>query len=69
MVIKAKYHTLCFRCGLAIRPGHWMDITRGGHWGGEVARHAACQTEEERLIAPFDFDKGCYVKGVPNDGR
>lgn len=69
MIVRAKFASICYRCGTGIRPGHFIEITRGGHYGGEVARHAACQTEQEKAIAPFDPWLGRYVSpnGVTAD--
>lgn len=61
MIVRAKYQSVCYRCAEAIRPGQFIDITRGGAWGGEVARHAGCQTEHEKAVAPFDPWEGRYV--------
>lgn len=58
MICRAKHDgEMCYRCGLPVRVGQMMDW-RG--WSGR-ARHAACQTEQERAVAPFDPRVGRYV--------
>lgn len=55
---KARFVGTCFRCGTPIRIGQYIDWQRGT----SNARHAACQTDEERAIAPFDVQLGRYVR-------
>ena len=58
MIIRAKYGSSCHRCGGPILPGQWMDWKKHNP---QCDRHAACQTEQEKAIAPFDHEQGRYV--------
>lgn len=61
MIIRAKHQgaDVCFRCGIPIRVGDMID-----YQGVIKVRHAACQTEQERAIAPYDHERRRY--GSPN---
>lgn len=65
---RAKYRATCFRCGTPILEGQMIDFTRGY---SSRTRHAACQTDEERKIAPYDHEQQRYVSpeklGLPAD--
>lgn len=61
MICRAKYHAVCYRCGLEIQPGMMIDWLGGG---AQSARHAACQTDRERAVALFEPTTGRYVNGV-----
>lgn len=63
-VMKAKYADgVCFRCGLPIRVGQMIDYR-----GARYIRHAACQSENEQDVAPFDPERGQYVNAKPHKG-
>jgi hypothetical protein len=55
---KAKHPSVCYRCGLPILVGQMIDWTRNY---ASRDRHAGCQTEAERAVAPYDPKEMRYV--------